>query len=90
MAADFVEQGLTPAVLCRHPGVSGAKYDFFGKNVAGAAALADAHQQALPPELVGRELPGDVTEPWDGVHDEKLYQIFSENLFALHTSCKDC
>ena len=32
------------------------------------------------PELVGCELPGDVTEPWDGVHDEKYYRIFSERL----------
>ena len=41
--------------------------------------MLQASEQA--PELVDCELPGDVAEPWDRIHDGKYYQIFHENLF---------
>ena len=34
LSPDFVEQGRTPAVLYRHPGISGAQHHFFGVLVA--------------------------------------------------------
>ena len=46
--------------------------------------MLEAPEQA--PELVGCELPGNVTEPRDGVHDEKYYQIFSKKLSTWNVS----